>query len=61
MAPYSYEGVCGAIIDEEWFGETQYLQCTNGRGMQCEGGCYATELCAGCDIARSRYYEEDLL
>lgn len=55
---YSYEGLCGANIDEEWRGNTQFLQCSHGRGMQCDGGCYATELCDGCDIAdRQNYYQ----
>lgn len=45
---YLYKGDCGATIDEQWDGDTQILQCNKGRGMQCEGGTYAQELCADC-------------
>lgn len=52
MEGYVYKGACGALIEESWHGDTQFLQCSRGRGMHCDGGCYAEELCEGCEFSR---------
>ncbi len=51
MEGYAYYGACGAYINEDWHGDLQILQCSKGHGMQCEGGCYPSELCDGCEMA----------
>lgn len=51
MTGYAYRGACGAYIDEDWHGDTQLLQCSRGRGMQCEGSCRPEELCDACEMA----------
>ncbi len=51
MTGYAYYGACGAYINEEWHGDLQILQCSKGHGMQCDGGCYPSELCDGCEMA----------
>lgn len=51
MTGYAYHGACDAYIDENWQGNTQLLQCSRGRGMQCEGGCCPEELCDACEMA----------
>ena len=58
MTSYSYNGRCGADIEEERHGDTTVFHCANGRGMSCQGSGYATELCDGCDIAeRQSFYQ----
>lgn len=51
MEGYVYKGACGALIEESWHGDTQFLQCSRGRGMHCDGGCYAEELCEECSVS----------
>lgn len=51
MEGYVYKGTCGALIEESWHGDTQFLQCSYGRGMYCDGGCYAEELCEECSVS----------
>lgn len=45
---YIYEGACGADIEENWQNDVQFLQCSKGRGLHVDGGCYAEELCDHC-------------
>lgn len=51
MTGYAYYGACGAYINEDWRSGTQFLQCSRGRGMQCEGGCCPEDLCDMCEAA----------
>lgn len=57
MTGYAYTGACDALIEEDWHGDTQFLRCPYGRGMQCEGSADPSELCYGCSqVGEADYY-----
>lgn len=59
MNELCYDGACGGIITERWYGDMQDLSCNRGYGMQSEGGSYAEELCKGCPMSQM-YLNDDI-
>lgn len=55
MAGCAYTGRCGGAITEDFYGDTQVLQCQYaGRSMQCDNErADPPELCEGCTAYRN--------
>ena len=57
----AYRGACGADINEDWHGDTQFLYCSRGCEMQCEDVCYPRELCEDCGLKNTRPLNDIIL